>query len=214
MSKIIHCLETNNLKSKRNNFQKYGYLLYFFTRAFLISLFIIMAVIGSSVMLYLGDLFYNVKLGNFKSPIFGAYVIVSPSMVPTINVNDAIFVTRTNIADLEIGDVITFASRDQSYLGLTVTHRIVGKQLLSNGDFVFRTKGDNNSVEDSSLVKLDDIYGKVVLRIPKMGYVQKFLSTPIGFFSCILVPIFIVMILNSTKIILLVRESLKLKSIS
>ena len=97
---------------------------------------------------------------------------------------------------------------------MTITHRIVGKQLLSNGEFVFRTKGDNNSVEDSALVKLDDIYGKVVIKIPKIGYVQKFLSTPIGFFSCILVPIFIVMILNSTKIILLVRESLKLKNTS
>ena len=206
MSKKIHCLETvDNNKSGRIK-----YLLYFITRAFLLSMLILIVTIGSSVMLYLGDLLYNVKSGNFKSPIFGAYVIVSPSMVPTINVNDAIVVTRTNISNLEIGDVITFSSRDQAYSGLTVTHRIVGKQLLSDGEFVFRTKGDNNNVADAALVPNANVLGRVILKLPKLGYIQDLLASKGGLIFVVLIPSLVILSYDIMKIIKRVGQKTKL----
>ena len=75
--------------------------------------------------------------------------------MPTINVNDGVVVQRVlEENSLKVGDVITFSSRDINYEGLTVTHRIVGKQIVQSGEFVYRTKGDNNNVEDSSLGKI------------------------------------------------------------
>lgn len=207
MGKVIHSLESTEQSVKMTRGEKLKYLCYFFTRAFFLSILVVIVIIGSGVLLYLGDLFFNVKSGNYKSPLFGAYIIVSQSMVPTINVNDAIVVTRTNYNILDIGDIITFSSTDASYSGLTVTHRIVGKQFLSSGELVYRTKGDNNSNEDKALVKSDNIYGKVVFKIPKLGYIQSFLSKPIGFLSCILIPAIIVIVLDTRKIILSLKKN-------
>ena len=211
MGKVIHGLESENDIKEMTGKDKINYLFYFFTRSFLIAIFIILIVIGAGVFLYLGDLFLNVKTGNYKSPLISAYIIVSRSMVPTINVNDAIIVSRTNYDNLSIGDVITFSSEDESYSGLTVTHRIVGKQLLNNGELVYRTKGDNNNQEDRSVVKKENIYGKVIIKIPKLGHIQNFLSKPIGFFTCILIPVVIVLIIDVRKIIVLLINNSKLK---
>ena len=41
-----------------------------------------------------GDACYNSSRVISKSPLLNAYVIVTESMVPTINVNDAIIVKR------------------------------------------------------------------------------------------------------------------------
>lgn len=192
--------------AKKNEFNKFGYLFHFFARAFLIAVFILLLSLLIFLTVYFGDLLYNEKIGNNKVPLLGAYVIVSPSMVPTIKINDAIVVKRVEADELSIGDIITFSSNDPSYRGLTVTHRIVGKQMIQSGEFVYRTKGDNNSVEDSALVSLNDIYGKVVLKLPKLGYVQKFITTPFGFIISILIPIGMVIVVDVIKIFKLLRK--------
>lgn len=191
---------------KKNDFNKISYLLHFFARAFLIAVFILLLSLLIFLMVYFGDLLYNEKIGNNKVPLLGAYVIVSPSMVPTIKINDAIVIKRVEADELGIGDIITFSSNDPSYKGLTVTHRIVGKQVIQSGEFVYRTKGDNNSVEDSALVSINDIYGKVVLKLPKLGYVQKFITTPFGFIISILIPIGMVIVVDIIKIVKLLRK--------
>lgn len=211
MGKKIYGLESDGNVEMMTRKEKISYLFYFFTRSLLIAILTLIIAIGTGVMLYLGDLLFNVKTGNYNSPLFSAYVIVSKSMVPTINVNDAIIVTRTNYDKLDIGDVITFSSEDKNYRGLTITHRIVGKQLLENGETVYRTKGDNNSQEDRSIVKKENIYGKVIIKIPKLGYIQSFLSQPIGFFTCIIIPVIIVLIIDIRKIVCLLIKNSKLK---
>lgn len=190
---IVQSLGQNN-NEEMKLFDRIKYVLHFLTRAFLIAVFIMFLSLIIFFIVYFGDLLYNVKIGNNKAPLFGAYVIVSPSMVPTIKINDAIVVKRVKSEYLKIGDIITFSSSDPSYAGLTITHRIVGKQMSQSGEYVYRTKGDNNNVEDSALVKGSDVYGKVILKIPKLGYVQKFLSTPFGFIISILIPIIMVLI--------------------
>ena len=166
-------------------------------KSFLIAVSILFLMLFVYLIIYFGDQYLGIKTGSSKMPMFGAYVIVSPSMVPTINVNDGIIVYRVNEEKmLNVGDVITFSSNDIDYEGLTVTHRIVGKQTVQSGEFVYRTKGDNNIVEDSSLVKFSDIYGKVVMKVPMIGYVYNFLKKPVGFFTAIVIPILLLIISN------------------
>ena len=118
---------------------------------------------NNSYVVVSGDNLYNIALKEAVSTIEEVTKMLDNknSDLPTIldKIGDATDGDTSNVFDslkdlvagdddLDIGDIITFSSRDQSYLGLTVTHRIVGKQLLSNGEFVFRTKGDNNVFED------------------------------------------------------------------
>lgn len=171
-------------------------------RSFVISVAVLFLLVFAYLIIYFGDQYLGVKTGSSKMPMFGAYVIVSPSMVPTINVNDGIVVQKVvDESTLKVGDVITFSSNDEDYEGLTVTHRIVGKQMVQSGEYVYRTKGDNNVSEDSALVKFSDIYGKVIMKIPMIGYIYNFLTTPLGFSIGIIIPILLVLFSNVYRVI-------------
>ena len=141
-----------------------------------------------------------------KNPLFGAYVIVSPSMVPTISVNDGIVIKRVDNDQYDVGDIITFVSNDANYKGLLVTHRIVHKKSITKNESIYTTKGDNNSLEDSAYVMTDAICGKVLFRIPKIGYVKDFFSKPIHYFLCLLIPAFIFVFYDIHRIISLFKK--------
>ena len=189
-------------KKNENLFTGTSYLTGVVVKAFLVALLFIVGISAILFSCYYVDLFINMKSGKESSPLFGAYVIVSPSMVPTIEVNDAIVVKRVDNDKYNVGDIITFNSSDFKYNGLTVTHRIVNK--VSNGinNSVYTTKGDNNPVVDPTSVQTNAIYGKVLFRIPKLGYIQNFLSKPSNFFICLLVPALIVLIFDGYRICL------------
>ena len=181
-------------------FGKIKYICHFIARSFLYAVFTFFIIVAIFMTAYFGDLFYNLSQGNNKFPLFNAYVIVSASMVPTIMVNDAIVIKREEGVELNIGDIITFSSEDPSYPSLTVTHRIVGKQKAQNGNYIFRTKGDNNNIADPSLVNEANIYGKVILKIPKLGYIRQFLLTSYGFMFGIVIPSAAIVIFDILKI--------------
>lgn len=174
------------------------------------SLFIAIACLFGTVALLLScyyiDLAVNVKQGVSKTPLFGTYVIVSPSMVPTIKVNDAIVIKRNDKNNYNVGDIITFSSEDVHYKGLTVTHRIVNKTPEYTGNYIYTTKGDNNTVADAALVQQSSIYGKVLFKIPRLGYFQKYISRPSNFFICILIPALAVLMFDMTKIFMTLNK--------
>lgn len=177
--------------------EKVQFMLRFIAKVFLYSALTLFVLIALMFLLYYGDRLYNKKTGTNKHPLFAAYIIVTNSMVPTINVNDAIVIKRS--LKLNINDIITFSSTDPAHLGMTVTHRIVGKQESDNGAYIFRTKGDNNNVEDPTWVKEDNVYGKVFLMIPKLGFVRNFLVTPLGFGLVIILPFSLIIIYDISK---------------
>lgn len=196
-------MNVHGVKLQISVFERIKYFFRVISRAFVISVAFVFLLFFTYFIIYFGDQYLSIKVGMSRMPMFGAYVIVSPSMVPTINVNDGVVVQRVLEQNaLNVGDVITFSSRDIDYEGLTVTHRIVGKQIVQSGEFVYRTKGDNNNVEDSSLVKFSDIYGKVIMKIPMIGYVYKFLTNPFGFTIAILIPIMVIIISNIYRVVM------------
>ena len=179
---------------------KIKYYSYFITRAFLLAIFGFLILIAILFVVYLGDLIINVKSGNYKAPLFGGYVIVSPSMVPTININDAIVIKRSADGQYAIGDIISFFSSDFGNEDKVITHRIVKKKETFSNQSTYITKGDNNSIPDRNGVSASDIYGKVFLIIPKLGYVQSFLSQPLHFALCVLIPAGIVFLYDIIRI--------------
>lgn len=176
------------MKVRKKNFDfdnmslkdKFLYFFNFFCKSLFYSVCGVIILALLLFVIYYADLVLNVKSGNDTVPLFGSYVIVSESMVPTININDVVIVKRSDKSDIDVGDIITFSSVDKRIEGLTITHRIVGKQNDDKGNIMFRTRGDNNNFDDPSYVQIGSVYGKVVFKVPKLGYIQNIISTPLG----------------------------------
>ncbi|MFZ5352004.1 MAG: signal peptidase I [Bacillota bacterium] len=103
----------------------------------------------------------------FAVGVFPVYpsVIATGSMEPKIKPGDIILVKqKLNIDDIQVGDIIQFR-RD----AILISHRVV-EILDDKGIKSFRTKGDNNSAIDSRLVKSEEVKGKVVKVVPKLGW--------------------------------------------
>lgn len=90
-------------------------------------------------------------------------IVKSNSMYPNLKTNDIVIIKK--YSNYEKGDIITYS--EDNYL---ITHRIIEK---NNNDFI--TKGDNNNSEDNELVKLENIKGKVILRINRELQILVFL---------------------------------------
>ena len=209
MSALVQSVQVNLEKTKYTLLQKMYYYTHFVTKSFLLAILVLLVLVFGGLTFYFGDLMYNVKTGNYKSPLLSAYVIASPSMVPAIKVNDAVIIKRVSNDDLQVGDIITFKNDELNVNGYTITHRIVGKEKAANGEYVYYTKGDNNYKEDNGLVRSGDIYGKVVLKIPKIGFVQNFLTKPSGFLISILVPMLVVILYEIVRLMVYNRKEVK-----
>lgn len=152
----------------------------------------------------------NLKAGNAKRDLLSAYTIVSPSMVPTINVLDVVVIKRVDKpTDLKKGDIVTFTSTDYRYSGITITHRIVNVEKTSSGKYLYTTKGDNNNTQDSARISFDEIYGKLLFRIPKIGYLQYWLSSILGWVAIIIVPAVCIIGYDIFKLIKTIRSKNK-----
>lgn len=124
-----------------------------------------------------------------KYDVFGYrfYMIMSGSMEPTINVGDAVITKE--ISEPQIGDVIAFEVSNS-----TTVHRIV-KTYTEENNKLYQTKGDNNNAEDKGLLNKEQIKGKVVLKLPKVGDAILFLQKNIVIILILIVGIAIIITL-------------------
>lgn len=108
--------------------------------------------------------------------IFGykTFIITSGSMEPTISVGDVIIVKEVSQENIEIGDIITFSEGEYQ-----VTHKIIDI-LNEDGQNVYQTKGDANNTKDKEPVKYENIEGKYIFKIGKIGTVIMKLQNPIA----------------------------------
>lgn len=182
-------------------------ILHFIATVLMYSICLIMLIVFLVFVVNFIDKQHNLKTGQNKKDLFSAYTIVSPSMVPAINVLDVVVNMRVNNPeDLEKGDIITFISTDYRYSGVLVTHRIVNIDKTSSGEYLYTTKGDNNNTQDSSRISFDEIYGKVLFRIPKIGYIQYYLSSILGWVAIIIVPAVMIIGYDIYKLIKTLRS--------
>lgn len=136
------------------------------------------------------------KQGEAPS-IFGysLFRVVTGSMEPQIPVDSLILVKREEASTLQVGDVISFYSRDPSLLGEVNTHRIV--EIHENeGSLSFTTKGDANNIVDRYDTREEDLLGKVVFSSASIGKFVRLLSNPLVFFPFIILPLAILIIKN------------------
>ena len=188
-------------------FTKIKIVFHFLSTVLMYSVCLIMIIIFLIFVVNFIDKQQNLKAGNAKRDLLSAYTIVSPSMVPTINVLDVVVIKRVdNPTDLKKGDIVTFTSTDYRYSGITITHRIVNVEKTSSGKYLYTTKGDNNNTQDSARISFDEIYGKLLFRIPKIGYLQYWLSSILGWVAIIIVPAVCIIGYDIFKLIKTIRS--------
>ncbi len=184
-------------------------ILHFLSTVLLYSLLVIVLIIAVFFGAYFIDQMIGMKNHEDRSPLFGVYVIISPSMVPNINVYDAVVTMRVPTDKIEMYDVITFLSKDIDTHGTPITHRVVGIVETEDGKRGYRTKGDNNNAEDNALIMEDEVIGKVLFRIPMIGYVRTFVTSKLGWFLIVVLPCVCVIIYDIGKLVGLVKTSNK-----
>ncbi len=92
-------------------------------------------------------------------------VVISGSMRPALDVGDVVIVVKVPVEDIEPGDIIQFREAE----GIATVHRVVEVQEVE-GNTVFVTKGDDNSAPDPEPVLSDNVVGKVIFNVPKVGW--------------------------------------------
>ena len=175
------------------------------------ALFIWLLLIGGTLLLYVADIKIRAAKGDYSAPAFNAYVVLSGSMLPEIAIKDIVVTKKVPAEELEIGDIITFIAPDSRYGGISITHRILDKYYdEALGSYTYRTKGDNNNVADSALVPNNNILGKVILKIPKLGYIQDLLSSKGGLIFVVLIPSLAILSYDIMKILKKIGQKTKL----
>jgi signal peptidase len=91
--------------------------------------------------------------------------VISGSMRPTLEVGDVVIIAEASPDTVKLGDIIQFRQPN----GITVVHRVVEVREVEGGK-VFITKGDANSGPDANPVVPANVEGKVVFKIPKIGW--------------------------------------------
>lgn len=159
------------------------------------ALFVILLLIAIFLLYYyIANKIYMSK-GTGYEPKFSIYTIATGSMVPNINIYDAVINIRVDDPnDLKVGDVITFRSSSPSSPNLTITHRIKAITKDNEGNVCYVTKGDANPIEDEACAKFKNVIGKVIIRIPGLGHIQRFLASGMGWLLFILIPALVIII--------------------
>lgn len=113
--------------------------------------------------------------------------VQSDSMAPVFYSGDMIIVKRCDTGKLQVDDIICFHTIIQNQYALN-THRIVEIR-ENNGILNYVTKGDNSAISDQHVITDNDIVGKYVSRIGKLGKFMDFLGTSVGFLLVIVLPL-------------------------
>lgn len=142
-------------------------------------------LIGFALLMGLTAMSNFSLLGKYRS-----FLVQSGSMEPSIMTGD-IIITKT-FDQYKNNDVITFEDDQQR----RVTHRIIDNQ--DNNQII--TKGDANRSQDNKNINKNQIIGKVILVIPKLGYIVSFSKSLLGFLIFIIVPGILIIIDESVKI--------------
>ena len=146
--------------------------------------------------------FSNNKLSIFNYRMF---TVISGSMEPKYKIGDVLIAKELKPEKIKVGDTISYLGRVGSFRDKVVTHQVTKIEKIDS-KYVFHTKGLTNIVEDPTVYE-DQLYGKVIYKSKLISLVYKIVSTNVGFYLFIIIPI--VYIISSEIIITLLDKEEK-----
>ena len=137
---------------------------------------------------------------------FRAFIALSDSMSATdFDAGDLVLVKEVDPATLKEGDIIAYISRSNASDGETTTHKIRRRTVDEDGKPVFITYGTTTDTDDEGIVTYGDVLGVYRGHIPKVGRFIAFIKTTGGFITCILVPLFLIVLSQGVSCIRLLQ---------
>lgn len=137
---------------------------------------------------------------------FRAFIALSDSMSATdFDAGDLVLVKEVDPATLKEGDIIAYISRSSASNGETTTHKIRRLTADEDGEPGFITYGTTTDTDDEGIVTYGDVLGVYRGHIPKVGRFIAFIKTTGGFITCILVPLFLIVLSQGVSCIRLLR---------
>lgn len=137
--------------------------------------------------------------------IFGhsLFRVATGSMEPTIETGALLISKETDINTIKEGDIICFRSKEAGMLGQVITHRVMSVQTDENGQLIFETRGDANTVSDIYYVTKENFIG-IVTSYTKEGStiagIYGAVTSKQGFLAFIVLPVLLIagLILSSS----------------
>lgn len=108
----------------------------------------------------------SLGLLGLNQGVFGvnSTLVASGSMTPRLRVGDVVITQQVPAERVRVNDIIRYSDR-----GVKIIHRVVAIQ--KNGDgLIFITRGDANNADDPPVPE-KALDGKVILTVPKIGWV-------------------------------------------
>jgi signal peptidase len=116
---------------------------------------------------------------------YRSFTVLSGSMEPALRVGDVVMDEPVAARDVRPGDIVTFPDPQEG--GRLITHRVEAVRVTGATADV-TTKGDaNNAVEEWS-IPAASLVGRVVYRLPMLGYVLVGARSPLGRLALVVLP--------------------------
>lgn len=114
-----------------------------------------------------------------------SYIVRSGSMTPAIDTGDIVVTEPIAPLEAQVGDIVTFL--DPSGSGRLLSHRVWAVH-RSTRRVEFVTQGDANTSQERWTVPVDGRIGRVVYRLPTLGYALSWTGSPAGRIAAIAAP--------------------------
>lgn len=154
-------------------------------------------IIGAAVLILLNVVM--TKSGDIPNVMgYSLFRVMTGSMEPTIPTDSVIVTHAVDASEIEVGDVVSYFSKDPTLMGAVNTHRVVDIY-EEEGTVFYQTWGDANNANDLYPPTANEIIGEVVFSSYFLGIVVRLISNPLVFFPLIVIPLLVLLILNLIK---------------
>ncbi len=151
---------------------------------------IVLCIILTPILIINITLIIKSNTNKDEVPSISGYlpmIVLTDSMYPEIKSGDLIICHTIDAESVREADVIAFF--DPAGNGSSVvTHRVM-EIVNKDGKLFFKTKGDNNNIEDKTLVPAENLVGIYQTRIAGAGNIAMFMQTTTGLIVCVVLPI-------------------------
>lgn len=144
--------------------------------------------------------FSNNKISFFNYRMF---TVISGSMKPKYDIGDVLISKKVKPSKIKVGDTVSYLGNQGSFRDKVVTHQVVEIELTEFGEYLFHTKGLANLIEDP-VISEEQLYGVVKYKSIILSTIYKIVSSKVGFYLFIIIPI--VFIIGSEILSILLKK--------